>query len=403
MLTALRARLSSLGRSLTHSNEEQPLHRLALVVVVLLDVFILVSIFDGLDVHTRQLPTPEQQVPQRCRELVIDRSWTANGRLDRLAEAAATRHSPYGEPEKASTVLVPACQRALAPLEVVLARNELSPAFENRRKLADEVREAERALDRQKGAFDTQLLEALARPGSPRPDVKAIHAAVEQQTAVIETARGRLAEVSAQIEADPVVVRLWASLDAVKDADRAALVTELHRLEAWDPVVRLGMQLLFLLPLLAAFMGWHARSSRRGNGLQALVSAHLMVVASIPVLFRVIDAVYSVIPKRLLRRLMELLESLKLVALWHYLVMALAIGAALGLVLLIQRRLFSRERLLDRRISQGLCQACGRRLPAGAKACPGCGFVQDHACGTCGGATPVHARHCTACGATSVG
>jgi RNA polymerase subunit RPABC4/transcription elongation factor Spt4 len=132
------------------------------------------------------------------------------------------------------------------------------------------------------------------------------------------------------------------------------------------------------------------------------VSSHLVVVASIPVLLRVGDAVYEVIPKRLLKRLIDLLESLKLVALWHYLVIALAVAAGLATVFAIQRWLFSRERLMERRIAKGQCQRCGKRLPAGARACPFCGFGQRRACGACGGATPVHAPFCAECGVPAV-
>jgi RNA polymerase subunit RPABC4/transcription elongation factor Spt4 len=113
---------------------------------------------------------------------------------------------------------------------------------------------------------------------------------------------------------------------------------------------------------------------------------------------RIADAVYDVIPKRLLRRLIDLLVSLKLVALWHYLVIAAAIGAALATAFVIQRWLFSRERLMERRIARGQCQRCGKRLPPGARACPFCGYGQARACAACGGLTPVHAPFCAECG-----
>ncbi len=159
------------------------------------------------------------------------------------------------------------------------------------------------------------------------------------------------------------------------------------------------MQLLFLLPLLATFAVWHGASARRGRGLQALVAAHLVVVASIPLIFRIAEAVYDVLPKRFLKRFIELLVSLKLVAIWHYLVIALGVAAALATVFAIQRWLFSRERLLERRIAKGECQSCGKRLPAGARACPFCGYGQRRACSSCGGRTPVHAPFCSECGA----
>ncbi len=398
MFGAMKARLATFQRNLTHATEDQPLHKLALAVVVLLDVFILISIFDGLEVHTRQLASPDKRVPALCREVVIDRVWTRDTRLDRLTESVASRRPSDGEPEAPNRVMHPTCERIVAPISAIAAQEELGTAFDARLRLTRELRDAERELARQKGAYDTQLLEALARPTAQRPDVESIQAAVQERTVVIEAARTRLAVLNARLDAAEPVKALWMRLDSAQDVERTALAADLRRMEFWFPLKRLVMQLLFLLPLLAAFGVWHARSARMGRGLQALVSAHLCVIASIPVLFRIVEAVYEILPKRLLKRMIELLESMKLVALWHYLVMALAVAFALGAVLLIQRRLLSRERLLEKRIAKGQCQQCGKGLPAGARACPSCGFGQYRACSKCGGPTPVHARHCTACG-----
>lgn len=402
MLANLKGRLSSFLHALTRTAEEQPLHKLALAVVLLLDVFILVSIFDGLEVHTRQLASPLDRVPSLCREIVIDRAWGPEVRVDRLATAVAARRSLYRDPDEREPEAVPACTRVLSPIHAVARQEELGGLLERWQRLTTDLRDAEAVFAREKGAYDTQLLEGLARPAAERPDVEAIHRAVERRTAAIEAARARLEEVDARLAQAPQIAALWAELGAVGAGDSAALAAELRRLERWHPVQRLGMQLLFLLPLLAAFVAWHAVSARRGRGLQSLVSSHLVVVTSIPVLFRIADAVYEVIPKRLLKRLIDLLVSLKLVALWHYLVIALAVAAALATVYAIQRWLFSRARMLERRIARGQCQGCGRRLPAGARACPFCGFGQLRVCAACGGSTLVHARHCTACGAAGM-
>lgn len=103
----------------------------------------------------------------------------------------------------------------------------------------------------------------------------------------------------------------------------------------------------------------------------------------------------------MLRELIALLQAWGLVAIWNYLVMAAAVGVALALVVLLQRKLFSRERLLERRIAKGLCQRCGKLLPGVAQACPFCGFRQYRPCAHCNRSTHVHARFCEACGAVS--
>lgn len=166
----------------------------------------------------------------------------------------------------------------------------------------------------------------------------------------------------------------------------------------WYPALRLGMEMLFLLPLLAAFWFWNAKSVAGGRPFQTLVSSHLLVVVVIPVFLKVAELVYDIIPRKLLRQLIELLESLKLVAIWHYLVIGAAIFTALALIYLFQKKLFSREKLLQRRIAKGLCQDCGQHLPADSRHCPACGAAQYRICGECGEPTHVHGRYCKACG-----
>jgi hypothetical protein len=131
---------------------------------------------------------------------------------------------------------------------------------------------------------------------------------------------------------------------------------------------------------------------------QILVSSHLLVVASIPIIFKLCETIYDIIPKILLKRLFELLESLKLVALWNYFVIAVAIGAGLFLIYLFQKKLFSREKLIERRITKGECQQCGKHLPLGSQACSFCGFSQFVACGNCSQPTYVFAKYCKQCG-----
>jgi RNA polymerase subunit RPABC4/transcription elongation factor Spt4 len=79
-------------------------------------------------------------------------------------------------------------------------------------------------------------------------------------------------------------------------------------------------------------------------------------------------------------------------------VIGVSVAAALALIYLFQKKLFSRERLLQRRIAHGQCQECGLGLPSGSRHCPACGAAQLRECEQCGQATPAHGRFCQACG-----
>jgi RNA polymerase subunit RPABC4/transcription elongation factor Spt4 len=219
-----------------------------------------------------------------------------------------------------------------------------------------------------------------------------------EKTAALNERLAKEQALAATIEKNPRVAGFFAMVAGISEAERLTLRDELRRMNFWFPAERLAMQMVFLLPLLAVFWFWNSRSIATGRPFQTLVSSHLLVIAAIPVVLKVAELVYDIIPRRMLRQLIELLESLHLVALWHYLVIALAIAAALTLIYLFQKKLFSHEQLMQRRIAKGQCQACGLTLPLGSRHCPACGALQLRACGHCGAPTPAHGRFCMACG-----
>lgn len=399
MRSEILRRVRALRAGLTHLGDGQPLSRAALAVLLLLDAFVLASIFDGLGAHTRQLATPFDRVPPVCREIVLDGAWSPPVRLERLA-LATSPFAPAPDAERRREDLHPICAGLDEALTAVARDAELRRVLESRRRLDVEIRDVVAELGRLTPAYDTALLEQVARGArGDRADVATTRKEIGEKTRALEAARAERGVVDAALASAPPIAALWARIDALRDADGARLRADLANAQRWYPAKRLGMQLLFLVPLFAAFWAWNSASIRRGRALQTLVSSHLLVVAAIPLLLQIADAVYDVLPKQLLARVIRLLEALRLVAIWHYLVIAAAIASALVVIVVVQRKLFSRERLLEKRIAKGLCQECGKRLPDAARACPFCGFAQFRACAQCGGAAHVAASYCRECGA----
>lgn len=392
-LGAVRARLTHLNR--------QPLSRAALVVVLLLDAFVLSSIFDGLARHTAQLTQPDEAVPLRCRDIVLGRQWTPAGRLEQLGEVVAAHTAASAWQAQASRVSPhPVCAPVVGAIDAVLADGALAKRFDDARALRRQSADLRAQIERLKGSYDTALLEKLAGAEAPtRADTLGRELAAK--TGALDEVTGRLAQLEAAIGREARVQALWQRIDAVQADDRERLRADLRQLESWYPVRRLGWELLFLAPLLGLFYAWNAASIRRGRAVQTLVSAHLLVVAFIPVLCKLLQLVYDILPRRFLRQLMALLESAHLIALWNYLVIALAVAASLALIYVVQNKLFARDKLLARRIARGQCQDCGLALPPDSAFCPACGFGQFAPCPHCGQASHVHGRFCRACGQTT--
>ncbi len=380
------------------SLDNQPLSKAALVIILFLDIFILTSIFNGLNEHTRQLSSPDDYIPYSCRDIVINRDWNPTNRIDNLSQIVVSFKNSYYPVQVKNKDRHPICAPYLDLMDEIKDDKELGTIFEDRNNLFKESKDLQREIESLKGAYDTSLLETIAKQEEGQTNVDTIKKGIQEKTGYLNTLRGRIEALELKINGHQKVMMLWERLAGLQQADRERLREDLRSMNFWFPVKRLGMQMIFLLPLFVVFYAWNNTSIRKGRGIQILVSSHLLVVSFIPIFFKIIETVYDIIPKKLLKKLIELLESLKLVAIWHYLVIALAIGAALFLIYIFQKKLFSREKLIERRIAKGQCQNCGKHLPAGSPACPFCGFAQLKVCGSCSKPTHVYGKFCRECG-----
>ncbi|HMK42567.1 MAG TPA: hypothetical protein VK445_00335 [Dissulfurispiraceae bacterium] len=389
-----------IGRMKTNltSLDDQPLSKAALVIIFFLDIFILVSIFNGLDAHTRQLPSPDTFIPYTCREIVVNHRWNPTNRIENASQIIIQSSRSYYPADERKNKQHPVCEPYIGLIEQIKNDKELVGIFEERSKDELEAKKLQREIDNLKGAYDTSLLETIAKKQESKTKVDAIREDYRKKTAALDTLKSRLATLEEAINGDTKIKLLWAKLQGLREQDRQQLLSDLQTSNFWYPVKKLGMQMIFLIPLFIVFFVWNSASIRKNRGLQTLVSSHLLGVTFIPILCKIMEAVYDIIPKKLLKQLMDLLVSLNLIAIWHYLVIAVAIIAALFLIYIFQKKLFSHDKLIERRISKGECQQCGKRLPAGANACPFCGFVQFKPCSNCKRLMHVLGKYCRECG-----
>ena len=393
------SKLTAIGRGLTRLNN-YPIGKAALTVVLMLDVFILMSIFRGLDDHSDQLASPYDVIPAHCRAIVVDRTWSPNNALDKIAQAIPYyKNDPdYRNPLRQLNDVHAACRPLLRRLEGIANDRLLAASLGKQLRLGTQIGQVNSKLEKIRGAYDTSLLETIAQQNSANNEVAELKARVRELTAKLNQLSKEQRNVAQRIVQAPAIAQLL-NLIGEPLADAAAdLKAELIMLRYWQPVKRLGMELLFLLPLICAFYFWNSRSLRANRPYQTLVSAHLLTVACIPVVFKVFELLHDIIPYRFFTELFDLLRELNAVAIWHYLMMAVVIAVALALTYLLQMKVFSHQRLIKKRIAKSLCQNVGVGIGPQDNACALCGFKQFKSCDNCAQSTYVFAPFCRECG-----
>ncbi len=392
--SAFKKRLTTIGR-------EEPLNKLALAVIILLDLFVLSMLFGGLEDHTKQLVSPNEYMPQIARQVFIDQAWSPSVRLDKLQPLILSDRKGYSTyyrsmfaPEKLEP-MHPLCRGFYEKMHALSKDESLVNLFVGRDLKVKERSGIRTDQDKIKRAYDTQLLETIA--GKEGVNTASIAAQSQTLTAQIERLTGQIDELEQQINAHPGIQEIWTLTDP-ENQNRPQIVKDYRSFERWYLLRELLWQLLFLIPIFAVFYFWSERSAKRDHRIQSLMASHLLVVAFIPILIKLIKLVVDLIPDHFFKGLFRILRSLHLIAIWHYLVILGAVALGLFLVYIIQKKVFSREKLMQKRLSKGACIQCGKKLPAGASACAFCGANQFVDCSACSKPTPVGGIHCIHCG-----
>jgi hypothetical protein len=401
-VTKLRDTLSTLRGHLYLLGEREPLSKLSLVVIIALDLFILTVLFEGLADHTRQLTSPDEYLPYSCKRAFIDQEWLETNRLGELQPLVLSAQEGLsygyeGELQRARPHLMhPTCSDFYRQLRAIEQEALLQQLFVQRKQLETQRGKLNQAHSRSREAYDTSLLESIA--GQRGEGLDSLATASRRLSLELDAVTQQLGLLDQQLDSHPLLVALWHTL-ASDEERRRALMTDHRAFQYWYALKKLAWQMLFILPLFFLFYLWSARSVKRERRIQTLIASHLLVVSAIPILLKTIELVLDLIPHHFLQNLFKILESLHLLALWHYLVIMASIAAALLLISLIQKKLFNLQRTHQRRLIKGACHQCALKLPPAADHCPFCGAPQQKLCHACHQPTPLSAAFCTRCGA----
>lgn len=388
---------------LVNVGNEEPLSKLSLVVIIALDIFILSVVFQGLNDHTKQITSPDEYIPYECQEVFIKRSWSNNNFLTKLQPLVLSGHNNYSyrydsRLEQTKTeVMHNSCSEFYTKVKLVAENPKLKNLFIDRKETLKHREQLTKGLKQSKDVYDTSLLENIADQEKSRNDLPAVKTAITSHKTGIEVVTQRLINAEKTINAEPLIIELRGMLSPDNKL-RQEIINDFKKFQKVYPLKELGWQLVFMLPLFFIFYVWSSRSVKKNNRVQTLIATHLLVVASIPIILKVVEVVLDLMPRHFFKNIFKLLESLHVIAIWHYIVILISVCAGLFAVYIIQKKIFNKRRIQQKRLMKGACYSCGKKLPQNAQTCPFCGTKQQTNCHQCHEETYVCGDYCKNCG-----
>lgn len=392
--------------NLTKIGTKEPLNFFSIVLILGLDLFVLVNIFQGLDAQTAQLATPWEKIPYECENLLEvdspqEQKILVSEMLSKYENYYQDNEYKYKEEfinESTKAKIDPLCRAVFDAANIVRANSNLQEQYSQIQKIQSESDQFQNQIEKYTTDYDTMLQEQQAGqlPGNSILTVNMtnVKAKIEDLKNQINTNKLRIENIEKSIfESNDVQ-----SFISIAKQNKQLILDQKKSLEFWHSLKVTGVEFVFLLPLLFFFLYLYKQSLRKDNELMIFIMSHLLVVVSIPVLVEVIRLLMEVLPLHILADFIALLKALNIAIIWNYLLILIGIGIVVVLIYIVQKKLFSRQRVGLKRIAQNRCQACGVKLSTEAKFCYHCGENQLMPCSFCQKPTYKSGLYCIHCG-----
>ena len=284
-----------------------------------------------------------------------------------------------------------------------LSMNFLGLSYRTRSGIVSDLESNEKQTSMLRNNYDTKLLEKIAGQDPNLVIDSGTAATTKSNLEQLAVAKSKLDQQLRDNAAEILKNSHVAEIIGLVKASGEKVIDEYDQLAFWYPVKILGVQVLFLIPLLLVVGFWSNRSLMKGRPYQLLMASHLLAILGLFIVLKLLEFVYDILPKKLITTIIDWLTSIQLVGIWYYLLILVSVAGTLGIVYFVQRRvkIAAENRKAEvgaKRAEKSQCWSCGAGLLVGAEHCIRCGTAQLVKCKGCKKETPLAGEHCMHCG-----
>jgi len=389
----------------TRKVNNEPINKVSLVLIIIMDIFILSNVFTGLNDISNWYISPSQAYPcyspwqSYVNSVAQDRDYIAITQEvnNPLNGDSLTDQYQRTSREKIGDV------SSICMNYASLKDNFYQPNYQQRFEAIENDQATIRTIEQEniniRQQYDSSLLEDIA--GQPRElSINPVEARQARQT--LEENQEKINDLEEQIDAQkeevynlPESQEFLSLLNSTGQFEM--LERNFNRASFWYPSIQIIFQLLFLLPLIAIATWIHVGAEKRGDGQLALISWHLLVIFFIPLIIKIFEFLQVGVLFSFLIDIVSILFG-GLLFLISYLYIFIIPLVTFALIKFCQKFIFNKKSQASKRVEQSQCLNCARKIPPNAAYCPHCGYGQYVECHHCHNMTYQHLPYCTHCG-----
>jgi uncharacterized membrane protein YuzA (DUF378 family) len=379
---------------------DKPLNKVSLLVIIIVDIFILVNVFTGLDDISRWHLSP-QQVYTCYSEWP---SYKTNNSPDRDYDLITTflvdyKNNNYQDEEIGHLGKVSPICLQYADIKNKLNNQENKTLLSKIQTKQDNINILENNNRIIRSQYDSTLLEKIAGQSANNSInwVKAEEAKqkLEENNKKISKIKEEIVKLKNELLQKPSSQNLLAFMR--NESKFNDVEAGYKNATFWYPSIQLGFQVLFLAPLIIVALLVNQYAQSRGYGLIALISWHLLVIFFIPLIFKAFEFLQiGIITQFIFDIIGAIFGGLVFLVQYVYILLIPLFGFAV--IKFLQKFVFNTKSQAAKRVQKSQCINCAKTIKNQDAHCPHCGYYQYVECHHCHELTYKNLPYCYHCG-----
>lgn len=405
MFTTLRRLIGQLFSKYRTINDT-PLNKVSLIVIVLIDIFILVNVFMGINDIGQWYISPEQAYPcysqwnSYLNSNNKDKDYEILEKFFIVDNYTSQRYQELDEEHLGTVSNI--CMTYGNYLDVINTPKNRETFYLINDKTTS-VEQLESTNQTIRNQYDSTLLEKIAGQ-DPSQSINTTDASKAKQE--LDNNNQKIANLKQEIAKTKTEIITSSEsssfLDFLQDeATFEQLQSSYNRASFWYPSIQITFQFFFLFPLIIVTFLIHSLAVKKDYGLVALISWHLLVIFFIPLVVKLFEFLqFGVLAEFIFELIRELLGGLLFLVSYVYILAIPLIG--FGIIKLCQLFIFNTKLQAANRVQKSRCISCGKKLRSDHSHCSHCGYYQYQECSHCHNLTYKYLPHCYHCGEPQV-
>lgn len=405
MFTQIRRFLRQFFRKSRTINNE-PLNKVSLIVIILIDIFILINVFIGLNDISQWYISPTQAYPcylewnHYRKTIAQDKNYEiikSSFSYDTNNQSSFQRTYQQAEDSHLGNVSQICLKYAGYKDKINNSANQQTiKNIDQKQSRISTLEQSNRSIRAQ---YNSTLLEEIA--GQPREQsinlvgAKKAKQELELNNRNISNLKNEITSLKNQLILKPESTDF---IDFLKNDNTFNLLNkDYQKASFWYPSIQLAFQSLFLLPLIFIALLVHSFTQRKRYGLISLISWHLLIIFFIPLIFKIFEFLQvGAIFQFLLNLISAIFGQLLFLVSYLYILIIPLIG--FGIIKFFQKIVFNTKVQAASRVQKSCCIKCARKIQHQDSHCPHCGYYQYTECQNCHNLTYKYLPYCKQCG-----